>query len=842
MEFAGAMQMAICNTWFKKPEDKIGTYKSGGYVSMIDFLMVKTRDRRLVKNVKVISGEECVTQHGLVVGELRFDGLKRPKRRYTPKLRIWKMRDTEVRMKFRNKVKSMAELWKPKHHGSRVEEVWTEMKDILLQTSNETCGWYKGKSRHKDTWWWTPDVTIAVEEKRTAFKLWYDSRTAEARKGYVEAKKKAKQVIAQAKDIKMQDIASHLDTAEGKKNVFKIARYMAKERQDIGEVTCLRTPQGKITADEDQIKVLWKNYMEKLLNEENPWDNESRAEPVSGPCCWIGRQEIKKAIKKSKKGKAAGPSGVVSEMIEAADELGVDWLTDLCNAIIGERKIPEDWQQSITVPIYKGKGDPLECGSYRGIRLLEQAMKITERVLEQRIREMADIDNMQFGFRPGRSTTDAIFIVRQVQEKYLAKGKALYHAFVDLEKAFDRVPRAVVRWALRKAKVEEWLVQAVMAMYKGASTVVRTNGGNTSSFEVKVGVHQGSVLSPLLFIIVMDVLSRNCKEGLPFELLYADDLVITADTEQQLVQKLKRWKESMEHKGMKVNMGKTKVMVSGMGIKEVSGKWPCGVCRKGVGANSVQCTRCQKWVHKKCSGVKGTLSKVAQSFVCRVCKGQEKDEIREKSLDMGDGTTLEWVGKFCYLGDMINANGGADSAVAARISAGWKKFREMLPFLTNKAVPLTLKVKVYKSCVRSCMLYGSETWAMKAEHERKMDRAEMRMIRWMCGVSLKEGRTNEELRATTDIEPIREALITNRLRWYGHVQRKEDTDWTKACTMLEVDGRRGRGRPHKTWLNESMDVRGLRPETAYRRSEWRQGIKFRRTEVEKNQLTRETGH
>ena len=99
--------------------------------------------------------------------------------------------------------------------------------------------------------------------------------------------------------------------------------------------------------------------------------------------------------------------------------------------------------------------------------------------------------------------------------------------------------------------------------------------------------------------------------------------------------------------------------------------------------------------------------------------------------------------------------------MAARISAGWKKFLEMLPFLTNKAVPLTLKVKVYKSCVRSCMLYGSETWAMKVEHERKMDRAEMRMIRWMCGVSLKEGRTNEELRVTTDIEPIREALITN---------------------------------------------------------------------------------
>lgn len=206
-----------------------------------------------------------------------------------------------------------------------------------------------------------------------------------------------------------------------------------------------------------------------------------------------------------------------------------------------------------------------------------------------------------------------------------------------------------------------------------------------------------------------------------------------------------------------------------------------------------------------------------------------KDETREKSLDIGNGTKFEWVEKFCYLGDVINANGGADSAVIARVSAGWKKFRELVPFLTNKAVPLLLKGKVYKSCVRSCMMYGSETWAMKLEHERKFDRAEMRMIRWMCGVSLKDRKTNDELRAALDIEPIREALITNRLRWYGHVQRKDDNDWTRTCTLMDVDGRRGRGRPNKTWLDgikESLTVRKLRPDAVHDRGEWRRGIEF----------------
>ena len=112
------------------------------------------------------------------------------------------------------------------------------------------------------------------------------------------------------------------------------------------------------------------------------------------------------------------------------------------------------------------------------------------------------IDSMQFGFMAGRSTTDAsIFIVRQLQEKYLAKNKELWMAFVDLEKAFDRVPREVVWWTLRYLSVDEWIVSVIKAMYEDATTKVRLNGRESNAFSVRVGVHQGSVLSQLLFII-----------------------------------------------------------------------------------------------------------------------------------------------------------------------------------------------------------------------------------------------------------------------------------------------------------------------------------------------------
>ena len=114
-------------------------------------------------------------------------------------------------------------------------------------------------------------------------------------------------------------------------------------------------------------------------------------------------------------------------------------MTDLINNIVKEGCIPDDWRKSIVVPVYKGKGDPLVCGSYRAIKLLEQPMKVLERVLEKRIICQVSIDNMQFGFMPGKGTTDAI--MRQVQEKHQAKKKKLYYAFVDLEKAFESQER-----------------------------------------------------------------------------------------------------------------------------------------------------------------------------------------------------------------------------------------------------------------------------------------------------------------------------------------------------------------------------------------------------------------
>jgi len=127
-------------------------------------------------------------------------------------------------------------------------------------------------------------------------------------------------------------------------------------------------------------------------------------------------------------------------------------------------------------------------------------MKLFERVIEQHIRSAVNINEMQFGFMPGKGTMEAIFIIRQMQEKYLAKKRTLYFTFVDLEKAFDRVPG-------RLLSLSGSFRSSCMYMYSNCKSVVSVNNTISDAFEVKVGMHQGSVLSPLLFIIVMEALS-----------------------------------------------------------------------------------------------------------------------------------------------------------------------------------------------------------------------------------------------------------------------------------------------------------------------------------------------
>ena len=141
-------------------------------------------------------------------------------------------------------------------------------------------------------------------------------------------------------------------------------------------------------------------------------------------------------------------------------------------------------------------------------------------MIEARLREITKIADNQFGFRPGKSTTEPIFALRMLQEKYREKNKELHVNFVDLEKVYDRVPRELIWWGLRKKRVPEANI-----MYEDCDTQVATRAGNTEYFKVKVGLHQGSAIIPLPFIIIiMDVLAASeIDKEPPWAMLFADD-------------------------------------------------------------------------------------------------------------------------------------------------------------------------------------------------------------------------------------------------------------------------------------------------------------------------------
>jgi len=191
--------------------------------------------------------------------------------------------------------------------------------------------------------------------------------------------------------------------------------------------------------------------MDKLMNEENEWDHRISARVKEGPTDCIRIDEVASALKKMNE--APGLLGLVVEMIWITGDIGTQWILDFFNSIVKEGCIPEDWKSCVVLPIYKWKGDPMECGSCGAIKLLEHVLKVVERIFEHRMRQQIDIGDMQFGFMKAEGSTDDIFTVRQMQEKFRAIERKLYFGFVDLAKAFDKVPREVIRWAKHKLGV-----------------------------------------------------------------------------------------------------------------------------------------------------------------------------------------------------------------------------------------------------------------------------------------------------------------------------------------------------------------------------------------------------
>jgi hypothetical protein len=169
---------------------------------------------------------------------------------------------------------------------------------------------------------------------------------------------------------------------------------------------------------------------------------------------------------------------------------------------------------------------------------MSHTMKLWERIIEYRLKRVTNITENQFGFMPGKSTMEAIFLIRKLMERCREKKKDLHIVFIDLKKAYDKVPRNVMWWALQKHKISTKYITLIKDMYNNVVTSVQTSDGDTNDFPINIELHQESAMSPYLFALVMYEFTRDIQGGTPWCMLFADDVILVNESRTGVDQKL----------------------------------------------------------------------------------------------------------------------------------------------------------------------------------------------------------------------------------------------------------------------------------------------------------------
>ena len=328
---------------------------------------------------------------------------------------------------------------------------------------------------------------------------------------------------------------------------------------------------------------IWKNHFENLLYKENQlpleYSNfagrEDNNENILNEI--ITLDEIHKSIRKLKLGKAQGTDGIGAEFYRYTCYEIAPILCTLFNNIYSTGNLPDMWRDSIVIPVYKS-GLRDEPANYRGISLINVMYKIFSNILYDRLRKWAElnnkIDEAQSGFRAGYSTTDNIFILQSLVQKYLSKqGGRFYVLYVDFKKAFDSVVHQNLFNCLKNIGVSSKMLKILLSIYSNMRSFVRVNQTFTESFPCNIGTKQGDVTSTILFTLYINELltflrNKNHRGIFVTEdiedvicILFADDIANCADTAINLQLQLNSISEFCSQTGLAVNQSKTEIIV-----------------------------------------------------------------------------------------------------------------------------------------------------------------------------------------------------------------------------------------------------------------------------------------
>ena len=490
----------------------------------------------------------------------------------------------------------------------------------------------------------------------------------------------------------------------------------------------------------------------------------------------ILRNEVETAIKSLKKGKSAGIDNIPAELVQSGGDCMIDALTIICNKIWLTGEWPMLWTKSLIITLPK-KGNLQKCENYRTISLISHLSKVMLKIILNRLTPEAEniIAEEQAGFRRGRSTTEQIFNLRVLCEKYLQHQQDLYHAFIDFKKAFDRVWHAALFATMSKFNIRPNIIRVIKSLYEKATSAVLLNGNIGEWFRTTVGVRQGCLLSPTLFNIFLEIIMDQAIED--FEgtvsiggrnisnLRFADDIDVIAGSEEELRNLLERMHNSASAFGMEISGEKPELMTNNI---------------NGISNN--------------------------------ITIGSE---------------TLEEVNSFKYLGSIISDE-GSKKEILSRIAQTTAAMVKLKPIWNDRQIRFCTKIRLMRSLAMSIFLYACETWTLTAELQRRISALEMRCYRKIMNISYIDHITNNAIRErVTQAIGTHDDLLTvvkkRKLIWYGHTSRSNGM--SKTILQDTTNGKRRRGRQRKRWEDNIREWTGLTFAESQRisqnRNEWK---------------------
>lgn len=644
-----------------------------------------------------------------------------------------------------------------------VEEYWEQCASALTSSATEALGQVE---RRPEKEWFDAECREAMQEKNAARQKWLSARKTRGseviHEAYKDARRRAVHLCRKRKRHYEDTQMRKVELLSGRSDARKFYQTVKRQKEGYAPPTsyCNDTDGNLLVNDEDVLR-RWREYFAELLAND---DSSSAATPppsaslledleeASSPSI----NEVKAAINKLKRNKSPGSDGIHAELIKSAGDSFAEHLHELFSRIWTTFTMPSDWSLSMITPIYK-KGDKRECQNYRGISVLNSAYKVLSFILCERLKPyLADIiGDYQCGFRPGKSTTDQIFTLRQILEKTREFQIDTYHLFIDFMKAYDSIIRDELYSAMMELGIPKRLIRLCQMTLAETKSAVRIAKNASEPFATTVGFRQGDALSCDLFNICLEIIVRRARiqslgniTRTSVQLLgYADDIDIIARSKQHLEDSYTRIANAAGTMGLKVNISKTKFMKS------------------------------------------------------------SRTPHQSNNIRIGD-VDFESVQDFTYLGSSVNTNNDVTLEIKRRIMLANRTLFGLSKILRSKFVRRNTKLKIYKTLIIPVLMYGAESWTLSVAHKKMLEVFERRILRMIFGpVCDREEwriRYNHELYRLYNDLGIVKRIRKQQLRWLGHVKRMQPNEPPRKIAFASqstLGGTRRQGGQKQRWLD-----------------------------------------